>query len=331
MKCYRPIRLKTGQLVRCGHCLACQASKTDDNIKRFNSETKEYGCYFCTFTYADEFLPSYGVDKQDVVIFKNKLKKKYNFKYVFIGEYGGRYNRPHYHGLLWFIDEKPTFAEIEALWKFGNVSIEEVDDKQCNYVAKYHATKVLSEDVYVAPKQKYYFKYEFETNSPLHEEADDIDDYLNNLQVSKVIVDEYKNMTVESFRKLNPVKANEPFRLCSKGIGVSMLKDPLIEESVKSGRYYYVDGQGVKNSLPRYVMDKLTPLDRAKQKIAMLKYRQHKALHPYEDKRYVTAMLKYRGMSEEDAWNKYNMVEYDKWYKKYYENVIRKKKHESPL
>lgn len=67
-------------------------------------------------------------------------------RYVICGEYGGKYERPHYHVLLFNLPTKDridhklyVIQEIERAWNMGLVHCGEITEASIDYVASYIA------------------------------------------------------------------------------------------------------------------------------------------------------------------------------------------------
>lgn len=134
--------------VPCGKCPVCLTNRRIDWIIRLKEEAKMHiHSLFVTLTYADENLhynenqiPS--VEKAALSAFMKRLRRRCNFPIRFygIGEYGGKFHRPHYHIILFGIS--PDYHEIiQAVWPFGSVHVGTVEIKSISYVAKYHVNK----------------------------------------------------------------------------------------------------------------------------------------------------------------------------------------------
>lgn len=313
MKCSDPIITKTG-IYRCGKCLACQASKTEENIIRFNAETKAFPCYFVTLTYKDECLPKNGVDKDHVLKFIHRIRKKFPCKYVAIAEYGGRFCRPHYHLLLWWLSDKPQVSDLEECWKFGGLASYPVNDKQANYVAKYHTTKVLSDDIYRIQGMPYYSRVErvFEDDSD---------------QLAYVRLNFKKTMSREDFEKAVFVPQNKYFRLISRGVGLSWLDSPEADHVRRSHDYKLKNDKGFFNFIPRYLLEKLSYEHRRNAHDQLMRYREDFAKNPYLDLHYSKALEVYPDDLPEFAYKKYQRDLNNRWRERYEKNVIEKKMH----
>lgn len=68
---------------------------------------------FFTLTYSPQWLPSGGVlSPQDLEVFRYKLRHAIGpYRYFFVGEYGSRNLRPHYHGVIF-----GKFPHSDVLW-----------------------------------------------------------------------------------------------------------------------------------------------------------------------------------------------------------------------
>lgn len=172
----------------CGKCIDCRLQKTREWATRCMLETKEHEHnYFITLTYDDEHLPHnrkidintgellnewtetlYPKDLQD---FWKRLRehyaRKYNVKeirYYECGEYGEKFQRPHYHAIVFGLpifdlkaDHKSkrgnmnfTSEEIEKIWGNGLVAVGNVTWESCAYTARYIMKKQtgLGKEIY---------------------------------------------------------------------------------------------------------------------------------------------------------------------------------------
>lgn len=95
----------------CGHCIECYKTYQRDWNFRLEQELKQSPCWFITLTYNDWNLPvmSFNGEYQSCVFPSEvqrfmkryrKLTKYHPCRYFAVGEYGGNYNRAHYHILL---------------------------------------------------------------------------------------------------------------------------------------------------------------------------------------------------------------------------------------
>lgn len=159
--------------VPCGRCPECQDMKRKQWSKRMLCQLfVTPSASFITLTYNDSHLPSDGkVSKSEIQRFIKRFRNvsrdygisiSKDFKYFIVPEYGSKFGRPHYHGILFdidfintpawrpyialFKDGRPLYSSklLEKIWSKGFVSFDECNAKTINYVTKY-ITKSLSE------------------------------------------------------------------------------------------------------------------------------------------------------------------------------------------
>lgn len=169
MDCFHPYEIQSNgftQQVRCGHCLSCLAHRQAEwtSRLRIELEANPERCYFVTFTYAPESLPTVQPDlsddpvpavcKADIQKFHMDLRKRFQqgfymddtlvkcgfrhepsrvlldtdtrFRYYVTAEYGPNGHRPHYHGFYAGLpaDEYLTAGLIEQVWNKGFITCE---------------------------------------------------------------------------------------------------------------------------------------------------------------------------------------------------------------
>jgi hypothetical protein len=163
--------------IPCGQCMGCRLEKSREWAVRATHEASLHSrnC-FVTLTYNNEHLPpdkSLHLDHfQD---FMKRLRKKYvpkcpykpgtqersewmskhGIRFLHCGEYGEKFQRPHYHVLLFNFDfsDKVLLRQLpnghklyesdslKALWPFGFHSIGAVTFESAAYVARYVTKK----------------------------------------------------------------------------------------------------------------------------------------------------------------------------------------------
>lgn len=146
--------------VPCGQCGGCRLDRSRDWAIRCVHESMMHDqCCSLTLTYDKKNNPG-TVYHRDVQLFIKKLRKKYGKKkirYYMCGEYGDRYNRPHYHLLLFgheFSDavvdsvtgsgyKLYKSVELDQLWKMGRCRIGNVTFESAAYIARYIFKKTL--------------------------------------------------------------------------------------------------------------------------------------------------------------------------------------------
>lgn len=130
--------------VPCGSCYQCLQNRRAQWTFRLKQEEKvSTNAMFLTLTYADEHLPKNGkICKREVQLFMKKLRKeqkKYTDEkivYYFVGEYGEKTNRPHYHAILFNVYKK-VWLEIAGIWEKGNIRIGTCTSASIHYVTGY--------------------------------------------------------------------------------------------------------------------------------------------------------------------------------------------------
>lgn len=94
--------------VPCGRCLQCLIDRRvqwQDRLMFESSMLDSRQCNFVRLSYSDENLPAKGVNKKDIQDFLKRLRKHYpprSLKYFIVAEYGDKgdssgLHRPHYH------------------------------------------------------------------------------------------------------------------------------------------------------------------------------------------------------------------------------------------
>lgn len=165
MKCLKPIKVGENYF-NCGHCMNCRINYTQMwSLRLIYELSNSDSASFVTLTYNNENLPlDYGLHKKDVQDFMKRLRKNFaikyhefapKLKYYFVGEYGRRTNRPHYHAIIFNLDNyNPEHRELCAKsWKLcdpwffdksrGRASaIQEVTPDDINYVTGYVQKKL---------------------------------------------------------------------------------------------------------------------------------------------------------------------------------------------
>ena len=115
--------------IRCGKCEGCLKSKINDWAFRLEQEGKNsLHVHFVTLTYSPEFVPLtkqllQSITKRDIQLYMKRLRKlqpHQNVKYFACGEYGSKTQRPHYHLILFNVDDE---KHIENAWTQDDIAI----------------------------------------------------------------------------------------------------------------------------------------------------------------------------------------------------------------
>lgn len=144
--------------VPCGKCIECLRDYQNDWAFRLTQEVKKAGfSWYLTLTFApkkahvaynkacDEWQTY--VEKRDVQLFLKRLRKRcpelrHNLKYFAIGEYGGDYNRAHYHIVLCSSafplgSYAKWYRIFLSCWHRGFIKLKMTSEKNIGYVTKY--------------------------------------------------------------------------------------------------------------------------------------------------------------------------------------------------
>lgn len=137
----------------CGRCELCVNRRVNSWAFRLLQEIRVCdNVSWLTLTYADKHL-TYGGDalptlvKRDVQLFMKRLRKKLSpsqadnlydrertrCKFFLVGEYGGRFGRPHYHLALF----NCSIDLVQPAWKMGNVHYGKLEPGSIFYTMKY--------------------------------------------------------------------------------------------------------------------------------------------------------------------------------------------------
>lgn len=148
-------------MLPCGRCIGCRQDHARQWYSRCIHESKLHQVNsFLTLTYNPDTIPEgFTLVKEDLQKFIKRLRKSIEPKqvrYYACGEYGKKYDRPHYHLLLFgydFIDKRMrnqlsqqsgvyTSEELEKLWTKGFSTVGDFNEKTCKYVTSYVTQKI---------------------------------------------------------------------------------------------------------------------------------------------------------------------------------------------
>lgn len=148
----------SGRIVKipCRKCTGCRLDHRSNWSTRMLHEASLYSDnQFVTLTYDPENLPARGdLDQTDMQRFFKRLRKHFasqTLRYVYSGEYGGKFSRPHYHAIIFGLRlpdliregsnerDEPLFgsAILDELWTHGHCVTGAVTEQSCAYVAAY--------------------------------------------------------------------------------------------------------------------------------------------------------------------------------------------------
>nr|QJB20695.1 MAG: replication initiator protein [Microvirus sp.] len=151
------------QIQPCGHCIECRFSTivrpwTVRGLKELRYHDK---ASFVTLTYDKAHLPpNSSLDRRHVKAWARELLLAYpDARYLYCGEYGGKFGRPHYHAIVFGADfgYKPSSSrsysehgisvaqpsnELASMWRRGFSSVGNVTADSIAYVASYCLKKI---------------------------------------------------------------------------------------------------------------------------------------------------------------------------------------------
>lgn len=144
MTCNHTFLIK-GVRVPCGKCVACRIMRTQEWATRIVQELSFWeSSSFLTLTYDDENLPENGsLVKSDLQKYFKRVRRtlgERKIKYFACGEYGDRFSRPHYHAIVFGINQAEKF--IVEQWRKGFVKTGTVTYNSARYVAGYIQKKL---------------------------------------------------------------------------------------------------------------------------------------------------------------------------------------------
>lgn len=145
----------------CGQCIGCRLERSRAwAIRCMHESSCHLDNSFITLTYAPEHLPPNGsLVKRDFQLFMKSLRfhnhGKDTIRYYHCGEYGEKFQRPHYHAILFGLDfpDKQLFQvrdgirlytsdHLHNIWKKGFCTVGDVTFESAAYVARYVTKKI---------------------------------------------------------------------------------------------------------------------------------------------------------------------------------------------
>lgn len=146
--------------VPCGKCYQCLSYiRLQYQFRMEQEAANSVASYFLTFTYADEYLPPDGVDKDYLKKMMRYLKNDVGLKFTYyaIGEYGTENDathRPHYHAMF-FMKDNYNIDDLQVIFAkahskriningkyhyepYGFVEMSEITPARIGYISHYH-------------------------------------------------------------------------------------------------------------------------------------------------------------------------------------------------
>lgn len=166
--------------VPCRQCVGCRIGRVREWGIRCTHEMQmhEQNC-FLTLTYAPEHVPANGsLVKKHLQDFIKRFRFDTGVKlrYYACGEYGEKFQRPHYHLIVFGYDfpdkvranriKGNTYYNskiLEKLWPYGHSSIGEANFATASYVARY-----VTKKIYGDKSKDHYERINEETGEVVH-------------------------------------------------------------------------------------------------------------------------------------------------------------------
>lgn len=161
--------------VGCNHCIACESIRSVKQAVQLACELKftQGESQFITLTYDDEHLPEdYSVHIEHLQTFIKRLRHHIErhkritgkFRYSSVGEYGGMFQRPHYHLAAFDLNlddlevyskqqssngeynvyESPLLTEI---WGLGSIKLIPLQFENCLYITQHHFADKVNQTI----------------------------------------------------------------------------------------------------------------------------------------------------------------------------------------
>lgn len=124
----------------CGGCVGCRMARGREWALRCTLELAQHErTRWGTLTYDDAHLPP-TLQKVHLSGFIKRLRARgERIRFFASGEYGERTQRPHYHPILFGLQDD---ALVQACWPYGFARVDAVTPASISYVAGYCAKKV---------------------------------------------------------------------------------------------------------------------------------------------------------------------------------------------
>lgn len=165
----RPINFSPGSdthpvSLPCGQCIGCRLDRARSWAIRLHLEATQHDdACFVTLTYDEEHIPDGdSLIPQHLSDFMRKLRKSISptrVRFYGVGEYGGQFDRPHYHIVLYgynfpdrrsYIDRGDYTIDnsllLSTIWKKGHATVQNFALECAAYVSKYAVKKITGSD-----------------------------------------------------------------------------------------------------------------------------------------------------------------------------------------
>lgn len=152
MSCSRPFQLKKDGItynIPCRWCMSCRIDRRNEWADRLLFECQGKRNTFLTLTYNDRNLPeNESLRQQDTRLYIERLRQRLkrgsggykpvkDWKFYLVGEYGGKFKRPHYHIILTGIDSYEYGQLLNDTWGMGETLALPASSARITYTLKY--------------------------------------------------------------------------------------------------------------------------------------------------------------------------------------------------
>lgn len=269
-RCEKPIIIRNKSVTRggvqvpCGRCASCMARAVSNWSYRLLQEDKQAETsYFVTLTYGNDRIPIskagwMDLSKRDLQLFFKRLRKWHDtngslgkpLKYYAVGEYGGKFRRPHYHIILFNAKLSALIGDRYAAYaERGLIELDGKSEYDCE-IWGYQKTVIKVPTLkYIKKRDEY--KVVFRRSVKPAE-------YFGHItvgQVSGASVGYTMKYISKTWRPMHKNDDRTPqFSTSSNGLGKSYLTPEMIawHKADMLNRQYCVLQDGKKISMPRY-------------------------------------------------------------------------------
>lgn len=139
------------RMVPCGRCMSCRINHKRMWTGRILSEMaySVTESTFLTLTYDEDHVPKNGsLMKSHIKQFVDLTRQSSlgHFRYFLVGEYGGKFGRPHYHMIIFNCPPAQWEDYFKQKWRHGYTKVDEVNSKTAAYVCGYVTKKMTAQD-----------------------------------------------------------------------------------------------------------------------------------------------------------------------------------------
>lgn len=133
----------------CGGCLGCRTAQAKAWALRCTLELQQHDrAAFTTLTYDDEHLPA-TLSKRHLQLWVKRVRKTLHrarsLRFFASGEYGETNHRPHYHAILYGLDDRDR-DRVHDTWGSGHTNTVNISPRAISYTAGYTSKKIGFKD-----------------------------------------------------------------------------------------------------------------------------------------------------------------------------------------